>query len=252
MGYRGKVREQEEARRLRAQGWTLARIAEELHVSKSSVSLWVREVPFTPSKRRYGGRRRVNRQHTAKLREIEQLNREGTEQLGRLDERAFLVAGVALYAGEGFKTDGEVGMANTDPAILAFFCAWLRHFFDIDESRLRMCLYLHKGLDLGAAESFWSELTGIPRSQFIKPYRADRDARVRKAKHPMGCPRVYFWSSTIHRAIMGLVRALLSSNAYSGVAQLVAQGIVNPKDAGSSPAPGAKAQLRLITNDEVA
>jgi 4a-hydroxytetrahydrobiopterin dehydratase len=38
---------------------------------------------------------------------------------------------------------------------------------------------------------------------------------------------------------MGLTRALLSSASYSGVAQLVAQGIVNPKAAGSSPAPGA-------------
>jgi hypothetical protein len=60
MGYRGKVREQEEARRLRAQGWILSRIAEELGVSKSSVSLWVRDVPFTPSKRRYGPQARYH------------------------------------------------------------------------------------------------------------------------------------------------------------------------------------------------
>lgn len=252
MGYRGKVREQEEARRLRAQGKTLADIAAALHVSKSSASIWTRGVEFTPQPRRRSAHRRPHRRQLEKLRQIQQLDQEGIQRIGVLSERAFLTAGVALYAGEGFKTDGEVGMANTDPAILAFFCAWLRRFFNVDESRLRMCLYLHKGLDLEAAESFWSELTGIPRSQFIKPYRADRDARVRKTKHPMGCPRVYFWSSTIHRAIMGLVRALLSSNAYSGVAQLVAQGIVNPKVAGSSPAPGAKAQLRLITNDEVA
>jgi hypothetical protein len=51
---------------------------------------------------------------------------------------------------------------------------------------------------------------------------------------------------------MGLVRALLSSHAYSGVAQQVAQRIVNPEIAGSSPAPGAKAQLRLVTGPEVA
>ena len=51
VGYRGKVREQEEAKRLRAAGRTLQQIADELGVSKSSVSLWVRDVPFTPSKR---------------------------------------------------------------------------------------------------------------------------------------------------------------------------------------------------------
>jgi transcriptional regulator with XRE-family HTH domain len=253
MGYRGKVRKQEEARALRAQGKTLAEIADVLGVSKSSASIWTRDVEFTPQPRRRSAHRRPHRGQIEKLREIDHLNRTGAERIGDLAEREFLLSGVALYAGEGFETDdGDVGMANTDPTILAFFCAWLRHFFEIDESRLRVCLYLHKGLDLEAAEAFWSDLTGIPRSQFIKPYRAEPKGRVRRTKHLLGCPRVYYCSTTIHRAIMGLVRALLSSNSYSGVAQLAEQGAVNAKAAGSSPAPGAKAQLRLISNDEVA
>jgi transcriptional regulator with XRE-family HTH domain len=40
VGYRGKVKEQEKARALRAQNRTLADIAQTLGVSKSSVSLW--------------------------------------------------------------------------------------------------------------------------------------------------------------------------------------------------------------------
>ena len=48
MGYRGKVAEQTKARELRACGMTLADIAADLAVSKSSVSLWVRDVEFTP------------------------------------------------------------------------------------------------------------------------------------------------------------------------------------------------------------
>ena len=59
MGYRGKLAAQEQARRLRAQNMTLADIAAALGVSKSSVSVWVRDVPFTPSPRRYGPQRRT-------------------------------------------------------------------------------------------------------------------------------------------------------------------------------------------------
>jgi hypothetical protein len=44
MGYRSKVAEQERARELRAEAWALVEIANELGVSKSSVSLWVRDV----------------------------------------------------------------------------------------------------------------------------------------------------------------------------------------------------------------
>src|SRR6266571_4847809 len=153
MGYRGKVREPEAARELRALGWTLADIAEKLEVAKSSVSLWVRDVEFKPSKRRTGGRRRSNALHTAKLAQIEQLDREGTERLSVLSEQAFLAAGVALYAGEGSKTENCVSFANTDSTMMAFFCSWLRHFFAVDESRLRARVYLHEGLDRAAAEA---------------------------------------------------------------------------------------------------
>lgn len=67
VGYRGKLREQEQARALQATGCTLLDIAEALDVSKSSVSLWVRDVEFTPSPRRTGARRRPSALHLAKL-----------------------------------------------------------------------------------------------------------------------------------------------------------------------------------------
>ena len=252
MGYRGKVREQEEARRLRALNWTTPRIAEELHVSKSSVSLWVRDVPFTPSKRRYGPQARYHPWQTRKLQEIADMNAWAIRQLDQLVEDSFLAAGTALYAGEGSKTDGKVNFANSDPEMMRFFCAWLRRFFEIDESRLRARVYLHIGLDLDAAESFWSEVAGIPRAQFGKPYRAEPDPSIRRNKHEFGCFYVTYSCSRTHRAIMGLVRALLSSSCYSGVAQQAAQQIVNLTVAGSSPAPGASTSLRLVTNDDVA
>ena len=133
-----------------------------------------------------------------------------------LTDEAFLAAGVALYAGEGSKTDGKVRFANTDPAMVSFFCAWFRRFFDVDESRLRVRVYLHQGLDLNAAEDFWAEITGVPRSQFGKAYRAEPDPSIRHNKHEMGCAYVDYSSSRVHREIMGLVRALLSSESIPG------------------------------------
>jgi len=216
MGYRGKVEEQARARELRAEGKVLADIAAELGVSKSSVSLWVRDVEFTPSKRRYGPRRQTNRLAKQRLAEIAQLDDDGRRRIGRLDDLAFLAAGAALYAGEGSKGDGKVLLANTDPAIVRFFCSWLRYFFEIDESRLRAKVYLHQGLDLEGAEKFWADLTGIPRDQFRAPYRAVADPSIRHEKHQMGCVSVYYCSSRCHRSIMGLIRALLSSDAIPG------------------------------------
>jgi hypothetical protein len=179
MGYRGKVKEQERARALRAQNRTLADIARTLGVSKSSVSLWVRDVPFTPTLRLRGPHRRPHPAHEAKLRQIEELNHEGVERIGTLSSQEFLVAGVALYAGEGGKGDGAVQFSNTDPTMIRFFCDWLRRFFDVDEARLRVSVYLHEGLDLEAAEAHSSDLTGVPRDQFRKAYRAVPDEGIR-------------------------------------------------------------------------
>jgi predicted nucleic acid-binding protein len=231
VGYRGKLAEQERARVLRAQAWTLNEIAAELGVSKSSVSLWVRGVIFDEAaraaragaNRNRGGRARgPNRLAQRRIAEIERLAHEGRQRIGALSDRDLLIAGTALYAGEGSKTDGAVAFANSDPRMVILFCRWLRRFFVIDEARLRVYLYLHAGLDLDAACAFWSSTTGIPRSQFGKPYRAVPDPSIRRTKHPMGCPRVSYSCTTTHRGVMGLVEALLSSDVPSGVAQLAA------------------------------
>jgi len=138
MGYGGKLEAQARARVLRSQNRTLADIARLLGVAKSSVSVWVRHVPFTPSPRRTGPQRRRHPQHLARLAEIAACDEDGIRRIGELDEAAFLAAGVALYAGEGSKSEGKVLFANTDPGMVEFFCGWLRHFFEIDEARMRV------------------------------------------------------------------------------------------------------------------
>jgi hypothetical protein len=201
---------------MRAAGATLLDIAIALDVSRSSVSLWVRDVPFTPSPRRRGPKRRTHPASIAKQRQIEALDRAGIERIGRLGDDAFLAAGVALYAGEGAKRDGCVVFANTDADMVRFHCAWLRRYFEVDESRLRVRVYLHEGLDLDAAEAYWSMITGVPKTQFGKPYRAVADSTRRIAKHEFGCAYVVYSCSPTHRRIMGLMRALLSSDAIPG------------------------------------
>ena len=175
---------------------------------------------FTPKPRRngnLGGRQRApNALQRRKAAEIAELKEEGRRIVGRMSERELLLVGAALYAGEGSKRGTEVRFANSDPRMIVVFLAWLRRFFDVDEERLRVRLYLHEGLDLDAANRFWSEVTGIPVAQFGKPYRAVADPSIRRSKHPMGCPGVGISCTRTHRAVMGLIDALLSSEALPG------------------------------------
>ena len=130
MGYRGKVDEQNRARDLRAKGWTLGEICEELGVSKSSASLWCREVEMDAvvleERRRQrhlagnqGARARgPNKLQRRAAEEIERLRSEGAQRIGVLTQRELLLVGTALYAGEGSKTPGEVRFANSDPRMV--------------------------------------------------------------------------------------------------------------------------------------
>jgi hypothetical protein len=240
MGYRGKVAAQDEARRMRAEGECVIDIARALGVAKSSVSLWVRDVEFEARPRRGARRREPNALQRRKQAEIDAMIAEGRHQIGALSEREFLVAGAALYAGEGSKRDGCVKFANSDPRMMAFFATWLRHFFSIDESRLRVVVYLHEGLDLEEAEATWAQFTGVPRKQFTKAYRAAPNASIRTTKHAHGCAYLVYSCSRTHRAIMGLVTALLTSHAAIRGSSMAEQGAVNAKVESSSLSPGAE------------
>ncbi len=105
VGYRGKVEQQEKARADARRKPNLQDIATTLGVSKSSVSLWVRDVPFDPDPPAA-----VDQSPPASAapcqacRDRRVRSRCGVERIGVISDEAFLVAGVALYAGEGSKT----------------------------------------------------------------------------------------------------------------------------------------------------
>ncbi len=217
MGNAGKFVERARARELRAQSWTLQAIANDLGVAKSSVSLWCRDIiDFTPNPRNRGhSSMKPHPMRVKRLAEVDRCQREAVALIGMLTEREFLMYGLGLYHGEGSKTDGVVKVTNTSPQILLASVAWLRRFFTIDESRLRLRLYLHEGLDLGVATEYWSTTLGIPMTQFHKPYRAEPRS-IGGSKHLMGCATVVYACSRTHRSVMAMIEAISSSFAGPG------------------------------------
>ncbi len=189
----------------------MGEIAAELGVSKSSVSIWVRDVGFEP--------RPTNRGHPAgpkhpmrlkKEAEIEQCREEAVAWVGELSAREHAMFCLGLYAGEGSKTSGTVSMANTDPRYLRTLLAWLRSEFDLDEHRMRARVYLHEGLDIDEATDFWSKMLGVPAGQFQKPYRAVADSSIRSRKHPRGCATAVYSDAFLHRRVMARIDAITS------------------------------------------
>jgi hypothetical protein len=136
--------------------------------------------------------------------------------IGTLSERDLTMFCLALYAGEGSKTEGAVKFANTSPTLSRVFITWLRRVFDVDETRLRVTLYLHSDLDLDMANEFWSSALSVPIAQFPKPYRAPADATIRTNRHIYGCATIGYSCRLTHRRVMAMIEAVTSPFALPG------------------------------------
>ncbi|KES06123.1 hypothetical protein BU52_15415 [Streptomyces toyocaensis] len=160
----------ERARDLRLQGWTYDQIQVELGCSKSSISLWVRDLPKPERKRTREEASAIARrgwEATLRRREEERQRTKATAagEIGTLTDRELFIAGVALYWAEGAKDKPyarreNVQFVNSDPGVIHVYLAWL-DLLGVERSRLRYRVMIHETADVEGAERHWAGLLGI-------------------------------------------------------------------------------------------
>jgi hypothetical protein len=181
------------ARELRAKGMIYTEIAGELGVSKSSVSLWVRDMPREGrlSHEQCRGR---NAEALSKrwdeLRTIRGARRHAARErafaeIGCLSDREILIAGAVAYWCEGSKSKehrpvDRVTFINSDPNLILFFLRFLA-VAGVTADRLICRVYIHESGDVPASQAFWQTLTGLSAEQFRRPVLKRHNPRtVRK------------------------------------------------------------------------
>ncbi|MEU2226154.1 helix-turn-helix domain-containing protein [Streptomyces sp. NPDC018347] len=165
------------ARELRLQGWTYDRIEAELGCSRSSVSLWVRDLPRPEHRRTPGQAAAIARKGWEERLRVRDEERRRTKEdarrsIGELSPRELFLAGVGLYWAEGSKDKPydrreNVVFVNSDPAMITVFLAWL-DLLQVERERLRFGLMIHENADVGGAERYWAGLVGADASAFYK------------------------------------------------------------------------------------
>ncbi|MDK1348702.1 hypothetical protein QNO09_36650 [Streptomyces sp. 378] len=165
----------EKARELRLQGWTYDRIQVELGCSKSSISLWVRDLPKPERKRSTEEASAIARRGwdaTLRLRDEERqrMKEAAKDAVGDLSDREVFLAGVTLYWAEGAK-DKPYGrrerlhFINSDPNVISFFLRRL-DVLGVERERLRFRVSIHESANVASAETFWAALVGVEPSTF--------------------------------------------------------------------------------------
>jgi predicted transcriptional regulator len=212
----------EKAIELRTQGESITAIAKQLHVAKSTVSLWVRDVELTPQQienllqnsrnsRKFISdlsRIRGGRIYSENCRRERKGWQDEGRQLARKGDPEF-VAGCMLYWGEGGKTVRSVAnMTNSDPDILVYFLCFVRKYYKVDETKLFATINCHLDYGLGYTEilEFWSNTLNIPTNQFWKPQIHQGVPRT-KGKHK----RLKYGTCSVRISNVRIIQSILGA-----------------------------------------
>ena len=214
------------ARELRGQGMDYEEIAAAIGVAKSSVSLWVRDLP-TPARLSYAESRKRSAEGARRYWATEGPAREtrraapraaAAGQIGDLTDRELLIAGAIAYWCEGTKSkpyrrSERVVFTNSDPSLIRFFLLFLKKAGTGIEN-LTLRVHIHENADAQAAELFWIKMTGAKREQFLAPVlkrHNPKTARKNTGESYHGCLRIDVKrSSDLYRKIEGWAAAAMS------------------------------------------
>ena len=173
MGTTRKPALKAEALRLRGLGYSYNMIIDELELSKSTLSGWLRHIPFEPS-RKMASRISAGRAKSAETKKsLKQSNIDKALQLakrevGKLTSRDLFMLGIAIYYGEGSKSNEDVRIVNSDPTLIRFAVAWFKKCCFLEVNNFAPRIHLYPDCNERESKNYWAVITGIPIKQFQK------------------------------------------------------------------------------------
>ncbi len=165
------------ALKLRKQGLSYNQIKNSLGISKSTLSLWLRNLPLTEDqllKLRVKEKRIETFRNTMKKKREKKLKKYYEYEKNKLKpftQRDLFIAGLFLYWGEGNKTARHtIGIYNTDPSMIKFALIWLTQSLNIPKDKIRINLHLYSDMNVNREINFWLKELRLNRNQLNKPY----------------------------------------------------------------------------------
>ncbi|MEV0646785.1 resolvase [Phytomonospora sp. NPDC050363] len=172
--------QREAARELRRQGKTYDEIVGELGCSKSSVSLWVRDIevvrPIHPSWTPQARAKRELRRQERRRKKLDARIADRADLVSGLfpfGVRDTLIAGAIAYWCEGRKwkdwmpTAPGVTFINSDPGLVRLFLRFLRAA-PVEFGKIRYRLHIHETASEAEAHAYWARELGIGMGDFSK------------------------------------------------------------------------------------
>lgn len=207
-----KLPEKQQAVLLRRKGYSYKEIASMVPVSKSTLSLWLRDIKLSSvaqkriaEKLSVGQRKSIEISRYKTLQKNEHAKQVASETIKEIyvtvaQQRIWCAL---LYWCEGAKSLGRVSFTNSDPEMIKTFMGLFRAGFEIDEKKFRVSVHLHSYHNGDEVMMYWSRITQIPLEQFIRPHTKKTSGMYKKDGY-MGCISVYYFSVETARELLAL------------------------------------------------
>jgi hypothetical protein len=208
-----KLKEKITAINLRKLGKSYSEIRKKIKVSKSTLSLWLRDIKLTPKQenRIYVKLRQKNAYRLAKINQQKRIERtkeiieRSKKEISLYLKDPLFLAGLMLYWAEGDKSERgeEVKFTNSDPAMIKLMIKWFREICKIPKEKFRIAIHIHNLLCRGDVERYWSKITNIPLSQFYKTQIKSTSLKHRKNPLYNGTCAIRIGDKDLFRRIKG-------------------------------------------------
>lgn len=182
--------------KLRTAGYTYSYIAEKTGLAKSTLSHHLAQIPYVPNKHTIhqstlAQLQSAKTKHAQKQLRISNVQKEAEKEFSRLSKRDIFIAGIALYAGEGSKTQNLVRLVNADSNVVRFFIKWLNQL-GVTNDHIMLRVHGYPDMNRIEAETYWLQETRLEKIQ-LQPMtidtRANKD-RKRSGVHQYGTAHV--------------------------------------------------------------
>lgn len=204
---------------LRKNGFSINEITKKLCVSKSSVSIWVRDVELTKFQKQnlYNkghSREAVEKRRASRLKNEyarrEVIVQRAKSEINRISKNELFLIGIGLYWAEGSKTRrGIVEFANSDPKLISVMMAFFTDICMVQKGRFRGHIHLHPHLDHKKAENYWHKVSGISLDKFFKTTQQHNKAsKGKRDSLPYGTFSIYICDTELFLKIKGWIDGL--------------------------------------------
>ncbi|MBI2674237.1 MAG: hypothetical protein HYX22_00665 [Candidatus Yanofskybacteria bacterium] len=193
---------------MRKRGSSYFEIGNRIHIPKSTLSYWLKNIKLTPEqtqklndKRTEIAKANALKKISKTSRMIEEIRNSSSQDVKEISKKELWLMGVVLYWKNGNKSNLKKGVhfSSSNPDMIKLFLKWLREIGGIQDEEIKFEIFAPKKF-FTEDISKWSKVTGFPKHYFKYFYiQKTSFLRIKVAQSSMLARQISGWIEGIKK-----------------------------------------------------